>query len=842
MASVRVPHGSTVRGGEIFAQHFGVNYISVKDEAEGGGALPAYANAVNDLAGSGGITIRFPGGGVAEDQVNPDAYTVLDDGAVTPGTPTWEFLLDAAANGWAVSIVLPTWRFLDLDTMQMDTARAAEEVERYVRTLFEAADDLGVRIDGFEIGNEFDLLAEKTNGDLWLTGEEAEGFSRAYAEIAATITATLDDGIAAAGFDGADAPWIGVQALWSWVPENWKKPADFRDALADAFAAAGATDAVDAVITHVYPWLELEANPQDWLTGDTEIIDNLAALAAVFGPGLDWIVSEWEVSFGSGDAIALLQDRYDGIKQLEPVVSLFAQMVAAGVDHMNLWPVRNGAFTSLETLEGAEKPLSYVFDMMSDQLVGTTVLDLNGAQAGVMWETGDAVHVYGFEGRDRTVLYLGSRSDEAQTLDLSLAAFRGDRGVPTVAVTRIFVDDPDARGWQQGTHVETEEYAFRWFQKNAAEVLTFSPYEMISIEIVYEAERGEIETGTAGNDFLFGTSGSDRLSGSGGDDWLHGRSGADRLFGGAGNDFIDGGAQNDFIVAGDGDDVVEGDAGQDYVELGDGDDLFRDNGQGRYWGNDIVDGGAGDDRFEIGRGDDLVTGGAGADRFVFGTVSQKIDEDTITDFTCGEDVLEIGGQAFTTLEALADVHRVYSDGTDSIVELEGMGWITLRGIDGSGVAGVGAVPARVVVNGSSKADANLAGTPFDAVLNGRGGADRLYGRGGDDILRGGGGSDWLYGGVGNDRLMDGGGTDDLIGGAGADVFRLHHDGHLDRIHDFEQGLDRIDLSRWDADGLDDLEIAVVSETWIEIGDGGDTLLVRVDDSAAFSFGASDFLF
>ena len=59
---------------------------------------------------------------------------------------------------------------------------AAEEVERYVRTLFEAADDLGVRIDGFEIGNEFDLLAEKTNGDLWLTGEEAEGRGEIYLE------------------------------------------------------------------------------------------------------------------------------------------------------------------------------------------------------------------------------------------------------------------------------------------------------------------------------------------------------------------------------------------------------------------------------------------------------------------------------------------------------------------------------------------------------------------------------------------------------------------------------------------------------------------------------------
>ncbi len=842
MASIKVPHGAPVRGGEIFAHHFGVNYISVKDEAEGGGALPAYANAVNDLAGSGGISIRFPGGGVSEDKVNPDAYSVLDDGAVVPGTHTYEFLVDAAANGWAVSIVLPTWRFLDLETMAVDSVRAAAEVAEYARTLFEAAQALGVTIDGFEIGNEFDLLAEKTNGSAWLDGDETQGFSEAYADIAATITAALDGEIDAAGFDAGDAPWIGVQALWSWVPEYWRKPTDFRDAMAAAFDAAGATDAVDALITHIYPWLELEQNPFDWLEGDTEIIDNLAALDAVFGGGLDWAVTEWEVSFGSGDAIELLRDHYDGIKQLEPVVSLFSQMVAAGIDQMNLWPVRNGAFTALETLEGAEKPISYLFDMMSDQLVGTSVLDLNGDAAGTMWATGEDIHVYGFEGETRTVLYLGSRSDRAQVLDLNLRAYRGDGALPTIALTRISVDDPDTKGYLQDTLVQTEEYSFRWFQNNASQVLTFSPYEMIVLEVIYALDPGEIETGTSGNDFLFGTTGEDRLTGAAGDDRIYGRRGADRLCGGDGNDVIDGGGQGDVIFAGDGDDLVDGGTGQDLVDLGAGADLFRDNGQGGFYGNDTVVGGAGDDRFEIGRGDDLLTGGAGADRFVFGTVSNRIDEDTITDFTFGEDILEIAGRAFVTLEALVAAYDVYSDGADTIVHIGGMGWITLKGIDATGVAGVAAAPDRVVVNGSRRADTNLGGTPFDADLLGRGGADRLHGRGGDDLLRGGPGSDWLHGGGGDDRLVDGMGIDVLIGGDGADVFRLIRDGRPDRIADFDQGRDRIDLSRWTATALDDLEISARNAQWIEILDGDEVLLVRVDDSADFAFTAADFLF
>lgn len=842
MASAKVPHGETVRGGKIVAEHFGVNFISVKDEAEGGGALPAYANAVNDLAGSGKVTVRFPGGGVAEDQVNPDAYTVLDDGAVRPGTPTYDFLLDAAANGWAVQIVLPTWRYLDRDTMQVDTGAAAAEVGRYARTLFEMADELGVTIEGFEIGNEFDLLAEKTNGSAWLDGDETQAFSLAYAEIAATVAATLDDRIDAAGFGGAQAPWVGVQALWSWVPENWRKPSDFRDAMAAAFAEAGATDAVDALITHVYPWLELEANPRDWLEGDTEIVDNLAALDAVFGGGLDWVASEWEVSFGSGDAIELLKDRYDGIKQLEPVMSLFSQMVTAGFDHMNIWPVRNGAFTALETLEGAEKPLSYLFDMMSDQLVGTRVLDLNGSAAGTMWEVGDQVHVYGFEGETRTVLYFGSRSGEAQALDVNLAAYRGDGAPPTVAVSRVYVDDPDAKGYLQGTHVETAAYSYDWFQNNAAEVLTFSPYEMIAVELVHAADAGERETGTAGNDFLFGSSGADRLVGAQGDDLIHGRLGADRLIGGRGDDSIHGGGQGDYILAGAGNDFADGGAGRDFVDLGDGADVFVDDAQGSYFGSDVIDGGAGADRIEIGGGDDVVTGGAGADCFVFGTVSTQIGEDTITDFTLGEDRLEISGTAFATLEALVAEFDAYSDGLDTVLKLDGLGWITLEGIDATAIAGVAGMPELVVVQGSRKADSNLGGTPFNAKLVGRGGADELYGRAGDDILHGGRGRDWMYGGAGDDRLVDGAGKDVMIGGDGADIFRMKDDGQTDRIRDFEQGLDSIDLSCTSADRLRDLDITVADESWIRVSTGDDLLLVHVDDTAGFAFTADDFLF
>ena len=74
------------------------------------------------------------------------------------------------------------------------------------------------------------------------------------------------------------------------------------------------------------------------------------------------------------------------------------------------------------------------------------------------------------------------------------------------------------------------------------------------------------------------------------------------------------------------------------------------------------------------------------------------------------------------------------------------------------------------------------------------GGETLSGGGGDDLIVGLGGDDTLSGGGGDDRLIDGAGQDSLSGGAGADVFVFVADGETDRVTDFEDGLDRIDLS------------------------------------------------
>jgi Ca2+-binding RTX toxin-like protein len=78
----------------------------------------------------------------------------------------------------------------------------------------------------------------------------------------------------------------------------------------------------------------------------------------------------------------------------------------------------------------------------------------------------------------------------------------------------------------------------------------------------------------------------------------------------------------------------------------------------------------------------------------------------------------------------------------------------------------------------------------------------LHGDGGDDVINGLGGNDMLFGESGCDRLIGSSGSDALQGGTEADTFVFvtvadSTASACDRITDFEQGLDRIDVSHID---------------------------------------------
>src|SRR6056297_591532 len=213
-------------------------------------------------------------------------------------------------------------------------------------------------------------------------------------------------------------------------------------------------------------------------------------------------------------------------------------------------------------------------------------------------------------------------------------------------------------------------------------------------------------------------------------------------------------ALTDRSVGTSGDDYLFGDELANNIDGLDGNDTILG-----LDGDDTLFGSAGDDVLEGGLGDDVLDGGAGADALIGGLGTDTASYDTAT---AGVRV-DLAGVIAGTGDALGDTF-------DSIE----------------------------ILVGSRSGDA-LYGSNGDNSIFGGNGYDRLYGRAGDDVLEGGLGGDVFYGNLGADKMT--GDTTlqmdrfvyftNLDSGAGA--------GNRDIITDFQHGVDRIELSRLDAD-------------------------------------------
>jgi Ca2+-binding RTX toxin-like protein len=83
------------------------------------------------------------------------------------------------------------------------------------------------------------------------------------------------------------------------------------------------------------------------------------------------------------------------------------------------------------------------------------------------------------------------------------------------------------------------------------------------------------------------------------------------------------------------------------------------------------------------------------------------------------------------------------------------------------------------------------------LVYGGGADDTLIGDAGDDMLRGGQGDDLISGGAGNDTITGGADDDSLSGGAGADTFVFARGQGTDRVTDFVNNVDKLDLRAFD---------------------------------------------
>jgi Ca2+-binding RTX toxin-like protein len=212
------------------------------------------------------------------------------------------------------------------------------------------------------------------------------------------------------------------------------------------------------------------------------------------------------------------------------------------------------------------------------------------------------------------------------------------------------------------------------------------------------------------------------INGTAGDDLLVGTDNRDTINGLGGDDELHSGVSKyDRLYGGDGDDALYADPGSRLVFLygEDGADTLYGSGKGNR-----LDGGLGNDTLigsDKASSADLLVGGAGADLLDGG----------------GGD-----GDAASYWGSSVGVQIDLSAGTAAGGDAQGD---VLTGIE------------------------SLAGSAFDDVLTGDGGANYLSGGAGRDVMAGRRGEDRLLGGEDEDELSGGARDDYLDGGAGADV-------------------------------------------------------------------------
>jgi Ca2+-binding RTX toxin-like protein len=229
------------------------------------------------------------------------------------------------------------------------------------------------------------------------------------------------------------------------------------------------------------------------------------------------------------------------------------------------------------------------------------------------------------------------------------------------------------------------------------------------------------QSGTTGNDVLWGSEDGNNLWGGAGGDLLVGNDGGDTLYGQDGRDILSGGA-----------------------------------------GYDWLNGGAGDDQLTGGTENDSLTGGEGSDTYFYYLGD---DSDTINNFdrSAGRFDVLVLGEGITpsgvTVRRLGDSLIINVTGNSDQITVsnyfaaDGTGGYQLdqiRFADGT-VWTVETLKPMVVI--PTLGDDNLYGYATADALMGLAGNDNLFGYGGNDVLQGGTGNDTLSGGEGSDTYI-----------------------------------------------------------------------------------------
>ena len=269
----------------------------------------------------------------------------------------------------------------------------------------------------------------------------------------------------------------------------------------------------------------------------------------------------------------------------------------------------------------------------------------------------------------------------------------------------------------------------------------------------------EFNSGTVGDDELYGSIAEDTLYGMNGNDTLVGNAGDDRLLGGLGNDFVFGGSGQDILDGSAGNDYLDGGSGADFMTGGPGSDTY------------IVDS-AGDVALEV------ISGGSGGKDVIVSSISLTAPDNVenlqasagLAINLTGNDLDNnlLGNDEDNELQGHEGRDNLFGEGGQDLLD-GGSGVDVLVGGQGDDTYYVNAKSDKVVEQVDQGVDRVIAQSSFTLPSN----VENLTLLEGGDYTAGGNSLDnILVGNSGNNILAGGIGEDVLMGGLGDDIYVL----------------------------------------------------------------------
>lgn len=643
--------------------------------------------------------------------------------------------------------------------------------------------------------------------------------------------------------------------------------------LGNGFQTTIESDALDGIIAHYY-YNQTSTTFSGTLSEERRISLRDDPWATAFGDELTYHITEWNVMAANYSQ--------QGLVAASVILEQFENMLEAGVDFAEIWPIRENTTNAIAGGHDPSEPVSLTpggvaFSWMSESLVtpegGLTLLELGGA-------SDRNFEINGYQDDYRTVLYVSSRTTDFNS---NVSVYWNDlvdtASIHTVSGRQLSIDESTSDGFSQqrgydengdlvgGTGLarrvidEAEEIALRQVLGNAyreyyivtidGDLRTYlppadtiipivsSPTSLSDFYFAAESDVAGIETNLDIGDMDTNVSvilnpyevveivieTSDVISGT---------SVGDVLQGGYGRDIIYGDAGVDTLFGYDGDDILFGGSGADLLYGGDGSDTvsYETARENVTVNLDAVSHNSGDAAGDIYSSienitgsvfDDSLTGSSSSNTISGGEGADQIDGGN------GNDTIDAGQGADFVQAGSGDDTALGGDGQDFL--FGGDGRDAISGGGGNDIIYGGANDDIIfgddgydIIFGDSGNDSIQAGAQSDIVDAGAG----------NDEVNGGGDNDVIDGGAGNDRLIGGEGSDRLNGGVGTDVFvfnTLEEDLGDDTIVDFSQDHDVLEFSGVTYDDLS--FVALEDSIRVEWNNGSVTLeninFVTVDD-------------